>query len=152
MYNVVFEYNETAGAMYGNRTWTSYMNKKQYESRASIMTKETPIAFGVTEEEALDLTSLTPEICRLMGAIEIAYQENPTADAEYINIHLTNAKFAIKHDRERIARVGLQRIDAQKYTDHFRQMIEADPDSLKSLLMRVSLTTIRGFDGRVTTL
>jgi len=68
-YNVVFEYNETMGGLYGVRTWTSYKNQKEYETFSKSHSGETAIYMGISQQEALNLTSLTPEICRLMGGI-----------------------------------------------------------------------------------
>jgi len=91
-YNVVFEYDETMGGAYGNRFWTSYKNLEDFKAVFKDRPGQIIIAKGVTQAEALNLTSLTPEICRLMGAIEQIFEEDPRADQEFMNLALSNAK------------------------------------------------------------
>jgi hypothetical protein len=116
-YNVVFEYDETMGGAYGNRFWTSYKNLEDFKAVFKDRPGQIIIAKGVTQAEALNLTSLTPEICRLMGAVELAYQDNPKPDMELVKYAITNAKYAIAYDRKHIEEKDLKRIDAKKYIE-----------------------------------
>lgn len=133
-YNAVFEYDKTLGGVYGVRTWTGYTDKAEFEKLRHP--DQIVIAENVSQDEALDLTSLTPEICRLIGAIEQAYIENPKASMEMINYSIVMANYAISYDREHIRKSGLARINAEKYIAHFKQMITDDPDSFKTASMK----------------
>ena len=119
MYNVVFEYDETTGGAFGVRTWTSYRSKAKYKAATKNHTNTTVVAEGVSEEEAVDLTSLTPEVCRLMCAVEQAYTDTPNPDEGLFLFHRSMAMYAILSDREYIAARGLKRIDASKYIEKY---------------------------------
>lgn len=134
-YNVVFEYDKTMGGLYGVRTWTSYKNQKEYKTFAKYHSGEKAIALDVSQEEALNLTSLTPEICRLMGALEQVFSENSDPLPERVKHTLTNAKYAIVYDRKHIAANGLRRIDARKYINAFKKLIRDTQYTFKGARM-----------------
>ena len=133
-YNVVFEFNESTGGAYGVRTWTSYSNQEEAEALTKDRPHQTVIAQGVTEAEALNLTSLTPEICRLMCAIEGPFEGDPHASQERVKYSLINAQYAIAHDRLHIAQHSLTRIDARKYLALFLQLVQ-NPKTPKTASM-----------------
>lgn len=147
-YNVVFEYDETLGGAYGTRFWTSYSNIKEFELLNKNLTGMTIIAKDVTDEKALDLTSLTPEICRLMHAVEEVYLENPDASMERMSHAMSMARYAIEHDRAHIYIHDLERIDASKYITAFKVMI-ASERTFKTVTMSVYMLSCLNQFGEV---
>jgi hypothetical protein len=135
-YNVVYEYDETRGGAYGVRTWTAYRDEAEYLALSpKYNTGQTPIALGATQDEAINLTSLTPEICRLMCAMEQAFEDNPEPAKEMVKYALVNARYAIAYDRNHISANDLERIDATKYIEAFRKMIAEAELTIKSAAM-----------------
>ncbi len=134
-YNVVFEYDETMGGAYGVRTWTSYTDRAKFEEIFKGRPGEIVVARGVSQEEALNLTSLTPEICRLMCAVEQAYQDNPKPDMELVKYAITKAKYAIAYDRKHIEEKDLKRIDAKKYIEAFNKLTKNQRFTFKGASM-----------------
>lgn len=135
-YNVVYEYDDTMGGAYGNRFWTSYLSRAEFDAISLRGTGMVVIAEGVTDEKAIDLTSLTPEICRVMLVIENNFIENPNPSNDQIRFGFTNAFYAIEADRSRIELNHLQRPDATKYIDAFNQMANAEPTTRKTAAMK----------------
>ncbi len=148
LYNVVFEYDETTGGAYGVRTWTSYRDLAEAETMIAKRTNEKIVARGVSEEEALDLTSQTPEICRLMCAVEQAFQDEDPPSLGMVNFHLTNAKYAIAADRQRISERHLVRHYANQYIQAARQLL-ADKPTLKTAAMRGTMIFLMNRQGQV---
>lgn len=146
-YNVVFEYDETKGGAYGVRTWTSYRDRAEAEAMTKKRTNEI-IARGVSDEEAMDLTSLTPEICRLLCAVEQAYQDEASPSTEMLSFHTTNAKYAIAADRQRISERCLIRPNANKYIQAARQLM-ADKPTLKTALLQGTMIFLKNRQGQV---
>lgn len=135
-YNVVFEYDATMGGAYGSRFWTSYESHEEFEKLSREKSDGTiVIASGINQEEAIDIVSLTPEICRVMCAVEQAFQDETTPSREMVSFHIANAKQAIAYDRQRIGERGLARHMAQDYIDHFTQMCKP-PKDIKTATMR----------------
>lgn len=148
LYNVVFEYDETTGGAYGVRTWTSFATKAEAETFTKKRTSEKILASGVSDEEALDLTSLTPEICRLMCAIEQSFQDESIPSKEIVSLHTTNAKFAIAADRQRISERHLVRHNANKYIQAARQLM-ADKPTIKTASIRGTMIFCQNQQGQV---
>lgn len=149
-YNVVFECDETMGGAYGVRTWTSYADQDQFEE---FMIKGHPgtiiVAQGVTQDEALDMTSLTPEICRLLCAIERAYTDNPNPDEELIQYHKSMAWYAIQHDRIHILTFGLERINALKYIKSYANQVVPANTLEKSIHLAIQSLSSYNYLGQV---
>ena len=70
-YNVVYEFTAKAGGYAGCRNIKRYNDHEHYISLHSPMDDtKTVIAEGISDKEAQDFLSLTPEICRLTAATE----------------------------------------------------------------------------------
>lgn len=151
LYNVVFEYDETTGGAYGVRTWTSYVDQAEFEK--SIHPKghqgNVVVAQGVTQDEALNLTSLTPEICRLLCAIEQAYTNNPNPDEELLQYHKTSAWYAIQHDRIHIQTHGLKRFNALKYIKPYSHLVVPAATIEKNLRLAIQSLSCYNYLGQV---
>lgn len=147
-YNVVFEYDETMGGSFGCRFWTSYQNETEFLSLNKKLDGITIVAKGITEKEALNLTSLTPEICRLMGAAEQIFFSNPEATQEYVDFVMSNALYAIAHDREHIAINNLDRYDATKYINAYMFLVNTEV-TVKTNKMIVLLATCYNCFGQI---
>jgi hypothetical protein len=148
LYNVVFEYDETTGGAYGVRTWTSYRDQTEAKAMIAKRTNEKIIARGVSDEEAMDLTSLTPEICRLMCAVEQAFQDEDLPSSGMINFHITNAKYAIAADRQRISERQLVRHDANQYIQAARHLL-TDKSTFKTAAMQGTMIFLMNLQGQV---
>ncbi|HEX9008571.1 MAG TPA: hypothetical protein VF837_04895 [Patescibacteria group bacterium] len=109
MHNVVFEYLAEAGGYAGTRFYCSYRSLAESQ-KAGNDPRLKIIAEGVSDDEAQNLTALTPEICRITAAIhEASYRGDGTVDPAILHHHLQMAVFAIMHDRELIDRLKLNR-------------------------------------------
>lgn len=142
-FNVVYEYTQAAGGYAGTRFSTSYTNEA--DCRAS---KHDPrmkaIATGVTDKEALNLTSLTPEICRFTSAIEEAcYADDGKVDTNILDHHLFMAQFALEHDRELVNGQLLTR------PTEFPLCVAGEEDTEKNQLLRSVLEANRNKTGQV---
>lgn len=139
------------GGAYGVRTWTSYADQAEFEKIHT--SKGHPgnvvVAQGVTQDEALDLTSLTPEICRLLCAIEQAYTDNPNPDEEIIRYHKSMAWYAIHHDRIHIQTHGLKRFDALKYIKPYSHLVAPTITTEKTLRLAVQSLSCYNYLGQV---
>src|SRR3989339_373735 len=147
-FNVVFEYDETTGGAYGVRTWTSYRDQAEAEAMTKVRTNEKIIAQGVSDEEALDLTSLTPEICRLMCAVEQAFQDEIRPSKEMISFHMSNAKYAIAADRQRISERHLVRHNGHRYIQAARKLLASRP-TFKTASMQGAMIFLQNQQGQV---
>lgn len=100
-YNVVFEYTVKAGGYAGCRFIVSYEDEAHFHKMNLVPNDlHTVIAQGITEDEAQDLCSLTPEVCRLTSAIqEMCYAKNGRIDFNLANFHLQMAEVSIRQDR-----------------------------------------------------
>lgn len=99
----VFEHTEITGGYQGNRFFTIH-------SEGDITQKEFKrIAADVSEEQARDLTACTPEICRVLSAIEEAAYDKETGkvDPGILNHSLFNVIYAINEDRKHRDQRGL---------------------------------------------
>ncbi|TRZ47856.1 hypothetical protein D4S03_10965 [bacterium] len=109
-YNVVFEYTKKIGGYAGNRYWTSYKDKEEFKKMNSPLDETLSIvAEDVTDDEAMNLTSLTPEICRLTAAVhEMCYAGDGHIDINLAPYPLTKVFWAINEDRKHCAANGLR--------------------------------------------
>lgn len=150
-YNVVFEYDENMDGFFGVRTWTSFTNKAEFKKTKhpnQIVVKE-----NVTQEEALNLTSLTPEICRLTAAVEQVFNNDDHPSREMIEYHVNMAKLAIDHDRKTILENNLSRHDARKYIAHQRKITSDNFNSMKTIAMRMMMIFLSDeYTGEIVTL
>lgn len=101
-YNVVFEHTVKAGGYAGVRTWTSYKDKADFEAmNADADEIRFVVAEGVTGDEALNLCSLTPEVCYLTAAVqEMCYADDGHIDTDLAAFHLEKAILAIAENRK----------------------------------------------------
>jgi len=108
-YNVVFEGTTKAGGYTGIRTWTSYKDKADFDTMNTDADGiRSIVAERVTEDEALNLTSLTPEICYLTSAIqEMCYAKDGRIDIRLAPYPLANVFFAIAENRKHRLANGL---------------------------------------------
>lgn len=105
-FNVIFEGTTKAGGYAGIRTWTSYKDKAEFtQSGHSHNIKA--IAEGVTEDEALNLCSLTPEVCYLTVAVQEMCHADGNIDLKLAPYPLANAHFAIAENRKHRLANGL---------------------------------------------
>ncbi len=135
-YNVVFEHTDQNSLFFGTRTWTDYNNKKYFEKNYQPTEVETVIAEGVTQEEAISLTSLTPEVCRIAAAIEEAFEHS--FSAQLFEYQIFSAIAAISHDRSLILKNGLVREPAGRITDFILKYIDrlTEGEDLKKKLLK----------------
>lgn len=122
-YIVVFEYNETMGGLFGVRFFTPFPNRTAFETASVGLVGQSVIAADVTKEHAEELVHLTPEICRLMGAVETVYREYPNPNTNQVMSEISMAKIAIEYDREYLKHHHRTRPDARKYLDAFRKLV-----------------------------
>ena len=73
-YNVVFEHSDKESLFFGTRTWTDYRNPDYFTRNYKPSNLETILEKGVSQDQAIKLTSLTPEVCRIAAALEEAFQ------------------------------------------------------------------------------
>ncbi len=100
MYNVVFEYTQKAGGFCGVRTWTTYLNKAQFNKLWQNDGLQTVLQEGVSDYEASKLTSQTKESSRIKAAIHQSFGDNDYLDPVLLlNHYLFNALTAIIYDR-----------------------------------------------------
>lgn len=73
-YNVVFCYTALAGGYRGVRTWTAFLNKKEFDRwyTDDIRARESVVREGVTENEAVALVSKTPTLCYVAAVFDEA--------------------------------------------------------------------------------
>ena len=139
-YNVVFEYEEN-NIRYGIRTWSSWGTEVDYQKFLTLQNnalQKTPIALNVTPEEAINLCSQTPEICRIVCAIKQTFAFKDTSSLYLFFKNLTDASSAIYQDRQLLAEKGIKtRPDARKYLDSFNA--EATSDSFEHQLIKIFL-------------
>lgn len=144
-YNVVFENTQTAGGYAGIRFWTSYIDKAQFEKMKPRPDRFCSVlAEGVTEDEALNLTSLTPEVCRLTAAVQdMCYAEDGRIDIKLASFRLYNAFFAIAHDHRH------RRTYFLRPGDSFPFVEIGDEPSEKNQLYRFIKETFTNPDGTI---
>lgn len=131
-YYVVYEHDETKGGMYGTRFAVPYASKSAY-----LSTKRNGfnvIAEGVTQDEAINLTSLTPEICRLFAVTEkVKFGDGPLLPNDPVRKAFAKARDQITADQNIIKCNGLKRVDATKYIKAFKKIVaETQPLTVKS--------------------
>lgn len=144
-YNVVFEHTQKTGGYAGNRFWTSYRDEADFQARNKQDNDSFKvIAQGVTEEEALNLTSLTPEICRLTAAIEEFCSEDGSINTDTVRFELPQKAFAIVHDRQRREENGLSPESPFTFVD-----IDSLEDSPKKDLFTYIRDTFPSDDGAI---
>lgn len=108
MYNVVFQYNQEAGGYAGTRFCIGYKDQADFESSADN-SRMIVLAQGVSDEKALEIASLTPEVCHITAAIqEASHKADGSVDLKSLNHHLFMAGYAIHHDREFKRETGLR--------------------------------------------
>jgi len=106
-YNVVFEH-KTDGST-GTRFIIGYENEEEFKKMNSSPDEyHSIIAKGVTENEAQNLCSLTPEVCYLTAAIQEACTKDGHIDVKLSSFPLQKAFYAIVDDREYRQRRGLR--------------------------------------------
>ena len=133
MHNVVFEYLPSAGGFAGVRTWTCFGSKAEFHPK-KLDPREKVLAEGVSEDEAIRMTSLTPEICRITAAIEQSdIAEDGTIDGFLLDQHLTTSSYAITHDRQCVRDGQLTRI-----TD-YEKVVVGEEETEKNRLIRIAL-------------
>lgn len=131
-YNVVFEYTPEAGGFYGTRTWTSYSSEANFKKNYHPEPLTKVLKAGVSQEEAIIITTLTPEICRLTAGIEDAYgaenSRNPFP-SELFDFYILSPLMAIDHDRKFIREHQLVREPATIILDYWKS--QKDDSSVK---------------------
>ncbi len=72
MYNVIFEYSKKTGAYFGNRFWTHFKSKQEFNTwyTEEFRQKQIIIEEGVTKERCLQLVRETPIVCRISAIIQ----------------------------------------------------------------------------------
>ncbi len=95
----VYEHTAEAGGYQGTRFYTT-SSKQSKESRSTSPIFKL-IAEGVSDDEAQKLTSCTPEICRLLAAVEEAAYNKQTGkvDRKLLQYQITTMAFGIRSDR-----------------------------------------------------
>lgn len=135
-YNVVFEHSDTTNLYFGIRTWTDYRSPEYFSKNYKPTNIEKILEEGVSQDQALNLTSLTPEICRIAAAIEEAFTHGFSAglfDYQYFN-----AKMAITHDRTHVLLNELVREPSGKIIDFFLSYTDKNlqKEDLKTKLLQ----------------
>ncbi len=133
-YIVVYEHSDTTNLYFGTRTWTSYNSQSDFEQNYKQTNLEKILEEGVSQDQALNLTSLTPEICRIAAAIEEAFTHGFSAglfDYQYFN-----AKMAIMHDRTHVLLNDLVREPSGKIIDFF---LDYKDKNLQSYVLKAKL-------------
>jgi len=150
-YNVVFENDSSWRGGYGIRSWNSYLSQQDFADSQINRAGQKIIALGVTEEEARDLCCLTPEICRLIGAVEEAYTFNSDPNSTQLELQLYKARFAIMKDRQRIVELGLgsKKYDAMKYIKFFTKLLDDQGLNVKTATMIALLANVVNIYGQV---
>lgn len=130
-YDVVFEYTKYVGGYAGVRFVIPYSNKTNFNRINSIPNRRTNIiAQGVSEEQALNLCALTPEICQLTAIIdEICHSQDGRINQKLIVPNLAQVISTIEEYRERRQEYGLRPKPGFSFVD-----IEAqEPSERKSM-------------------
>lgn len=138
-YNVVFEHSDPTNLFFGTRTWTDYRSPEYFSKNYKPTNLEKVLEKGVSQDQALNLTSLTPEICRIAAAIEESFQYS--FSIELFEHYYFSAKMAITHDRTHILLNELIREPSGKITDFIQNNIQSTPEmsELKKKLLSVLL-------------
>jgi len=123
-YTVVFENSELTNGLFGTRFLVHYEDKKDYLRKKTESPMLSVLAEDATEYEFKNHLALTPEICRLMAAIEEAHQSNlKVTPARIFSVHIPIAIRLIELDRQWIGENNLTRPDASKYVSFFQKMV-----------------------------
>ncbi len=128
---VVYEHDESKGGIYGTRFSVPYVNRSSYLSSS----KEglNVIAEDLTQDEAINYTSLTPEICRLFAVTEkVEFTDGPILPNDPVRKAFAKARDQINADRNLIKCNDLVRVDASKYIATFKKMVADIPLTVKS--------------------
>jgi hypothetical protein len=144
-YRVVFEYTPKAGGYAGNRYSINYQDKARFASlNREPNDREIVIAEGVTDDEAQNLTSLTPEICSITAAIqECCYLPNGQVDSQQLQVDLPTHLYSIQNDREYISSHHLSRL-----TDFVKCTVGPE-DTEKNRLLRLVLGRCNKYNGMI---
>ncbi len=127
-YSVVFENTELTNGLFGTRFLVHYEDREEYMNKKTESPILSVLAEGATEYEFKNHLALTPEICRLMAAIEEAHQSNPkVTSAKIFSVYVPIAIRLIELDRQWIGENNLTRPDASKYVSFFQKMIAQRP-------------------------
>ncbi len=153
LYRVVFEKNEHSLGLFGSRMAVPYASKRAFEelSVSSFMpdNKLALLAEGVTEQEAIKLVALTPEICTLMAAIENTKFSNLAEDFYLVKSAMVTAHRQILKNRDIIKTNCLLLSDASKYINAFKRMTVGAPLSLKVASQLSALKLLRNDQGQI---
>lgn len=101
-YFVVFEHTEKTGGYTGIRFYVSYQNADDFQkhSRADKNDVFRVMAENVTKDQAQDIVSCTPEICRLTAIIEEAFgKQKNQFDFKILREKFSNTVYTIGEDR-----------------------------------------------------
>ena len=91
-YNVAFEYTEAAGGYKGVRTWTSYKDKEDFHKHYNdkMRALQRVIAEGISDEEAIKITSEIPLRCYAAAAVQEATMPDGSLNEEILDMEARN--------------------------------------------------------------
>jgi hypothetical protein len=144
-YNVVFEHTLKAGGYAGTRTWTDYGSKSEFvRMNPTADGYRTVIAEGVSQTKAIDLCSLSPEVCILTAAVEeLCKTKDGRVDTNQAEFQFYMKKTLINYNRQRRHQNNL----SPNHSFSFIQI--GDEDTEKNRLLRFIKKTFYNPDGTV---
>jgi hypothetical protein len=146
-YNVVFEHTQKTEGFAGIRFYTAYQDEAEFLKHNDPLDDIFKVvARGITEKEAQNLTSLTPEICRLTAAVEEIYSNGGEINAETLQFHLSRFSFAIERDRQHRSKNGLSPVTPFTFIN-----IDTLKASPKKRLMSYIKEMFYSYDGTIVT-